>query len=75
MHFSFFQRYFRARNVYWNVVRELSSYTDRELHDIGIDRADIGAIARKAAQRMKGDVGIIPGNDEGSVFWLDLEPA
>jgi len=33
------------------------------------------AIARKAAQRMKGDVGIVPGVTEGSIFWLDLEPA
>jgi len=33
------------------------------------------AIARKAAQRMKGDVGIVPGVNEGSIFWLDLEPA
>jgi PAS domain S-box-containing protein len=33
------------------------------------------AIARKAAQRMKGEVGIIPGVNEGSIFWLDLEPA
>jgi uncharacterized protein YjiS (DUF1127 family) len=49
MDFSFFKRYFRARSVYWNVVRELSSYTDRELHDLGIDRADIGQIAREAA--------------------------
>lgn len=33
------------------------------------------AIARKAAQRMKGDVGIVPGVTEGSIFWLDLESA
>lgn len=33
------------------------------------------AIARKAAQRMNGDVGIVPGVKEGSIFWLDLEPA
>jgi len=33
------------------------------------------AIARKAAQRMNGNVGIIPGVGEGSIFWLDLEPA
>jgi uncharacterized protein YjiS (DUF1127 family) len=30
--------------------RELSAYTDRELHDIGIDRADIYQIARLASQ-------------------------
>jgi len=33
------------------------------------------AIARKAAQRMKGDVGIMSGQDEGSTFWLELESA
>jgi len=43
-------RFFRARRTYWSVVRELSEYTDRELHDIGIDRADIHSIARLAAQ-------------------------
>ena len=50
MGFEFFRRYFRARNVYWNVMRELSCYTDRELHDIGIDRADVPQIARAASQ-------------------------
>src|SRR5277367_1172279 len=49
MGFTFFRKYFRSRNVYWNVMRELSSYTDRELHDLGIDRADVPAIARTAA--------------------------
>ena len=43
-------RFFRPRHTYWSVVRELSSYTDRELHDIGIDRADIHSIARLASQ-------------------------
>jgi uncharacterized protein YjiS (DUF1127 family) len=51
MAFSFLRRYLRARNVYWNVVRELSCYTDRELHDIGIDRADIRDIAETAAHQ------------------------
>lgn len=49
MSLNFFRRYFHARNVYWNVVRELSCYTDRELHDLGIDRADIRDIAKTAA--------------------------
>ena len=49
MGLNFFRRYFRSRNVYWNVVRELSYYNDRELHDLGIDRADIPEIARTAA--------------------------
>lgn len=43
------RRFFRARTVYWNVVRELSFYSDRELHDIGIDRADVPEIAKAAA--------------------------
>jgi uncharacterized protein YjiS (DUF1127 family) len=49
MSFSYIRRFFRERRVYWLVVRELSSYSDRELHDIGIDRADIDHIAREAA--------------------------
>jgi uncharacterized protein YjiS (DUF1127 family) len=49
MKLDFLRRYFRTRNVYWNVVRELSCYTDRELHDLGIDRADIPEIAKTAA--------------------------
>ncbi len=43
-------RFFRERRTYWSVVQELSTYTNRELHDIGIDRADIHAIARLAAK-------------------------
>jgi len=50
MSFEFLRRYFHERRVYWDTVRELSTYTDRELHDIGIDRADIEHIARQAAQ-------------------------
>jgi uncharacterized protein YjiS (DUF1127 family) len=42
-------RFLRARRLYWSVVQELSNYTDRELHDIGIDRVDIHEIARVAA--------------------------
>ena len=49
MGFTFFRNYFRSRNVYWNVMRELGCYTDRELHDLGIDRADIPGIAQAAA--------------------------
>ncbi len=45
-----FTRFLRARRVYWSVVQELSGYTDRELHDIGIDRADIYEIARLASR-------------------------
>jgi uncharacterized protein YjiS (DUF1127 family) len=46
-------RFVRARRTYWNVVQELSRYTDRELHDIGIDRADIHEIARLAAREQQ----------------------
>jgi uncharacterized protein YjiS (DUF1127 family) len=45
----FLMRFLRARRTYWSVVQELSGYTDRELHDIGIDRADIHEIARAAS--------------------------
>ena len=45
-------RFFRERRTYWSVVQELSTYTNRELHDIGIDRADIHAIARLAAKEV-----------------------
>jgi uncharacterized protein YjiS (DUF1127 family) len=50
MNLSFVRRFFRTRQIYWSVIRELSAYTDRELHDIGIDRADIEHIAREAAR-------------------------
>jgi uncharacterized protein YjiS (DUF1127 family) len=49
MNFDSIRRYFRERRVYWETLRELSTYSDRELHDIGIDRADIEQIARQAA--------------------------
>jgi uncharacterized protein YjiS (DUF1127 family) len=45
-----FTRFLRARRVYWSVLQELSNYTDRELLDIGIDRADIPEIARLASR-------------------------
>jgi uncharacterized protein YjiS (DUF1127 family) len=50
MDFSFIRRYLQARRAYLQVIRELSSYTDRELRDLGIDRADIEHIARSAAR-------------------------
>ena len=46
-------RYLRARRAYWNVVQELSQYSDRELHDIGIDRADIHEIATLASKELQ----------------------
>jgi uncharacterized protein YjiS (DUF1127 family) len=50
MSLSFLAKFFRTRQVYWSVLRELSAYTDRELHDIGIDRADIEKIAYQASR-------------------------
>jgi len=47
---SYLARLLHVRRKYWSVVRELSNYTDNELHDIGIDRADIHPIARLASQ-------------------------
>jgi len=49
MKFNALRRFFHSRSVYWNVVRELSYYSDRELHDLGIDRGDIPDIAKQAA--------------------------
>jgi uncharacterized protein YjiS (DUF1127 family) len=45
-----FTRFLRVRRVYWTVLRELSAYSDRELQDIGIDRADVPEIARMASR-------------------------
>ena len=50
---SSLMRFLRARRTYWSVVQELSAYTDRELHDIGILRADIRAIAELASQEQR----------------------
>ena len=49
--FSSISTYFKKRQVYTQTLRELSTYSDRELKDIGIDRADIEAIARCAAEQ------------------------
>ncbi len=46
-------RFFRRRRTYRTVLQELSSYSNRELHDIGIDRADIHAIARQMSQELQ----------------------
>jgi uncharacterized protein YjiS (DUF1127 family) len=45
-----FTRFLRVRRVYWTVLQELSAYSDRELQDIGIDRADVPEIARLASR-------------------------
>ena len=50
MAFEFVRQYLENRRVYLRTLRELSSCTDRELHELGIDRGDIIRIARQAAQ-------------------------
>jgi uncharacterized protein YjiS (DUF1127 family) len=50
MKLSSVMRFLRTRRKYWNVVQELSNCSDRDLRDIGIDRADIHEIARLAAR-------------------------
>jgi uncharacterized protein YjiS (DUF1127 family) len=40
---------FGAWRGYRDVVRELSAMSDRELSDIGLNRYDIGRIARESA--------------------------
>jgi uncharacterized protein YjiS (DUF1127 family) len=43
-------RFFRRRRTYRTVLQELSGYSDHELQDIGIDRADIHEIARRMSE-------------------------
>jgi uncharacterized protein YjiS (DUF1127 family) len=43
-------RFLRRRRIYRNVIQELSGYSDHELHDIGIHRADICEIAWRTSQ-------------------------
>ena len=38
------------RNAYKNTVAELSSLSDRQLSDVGIQRANITAFARQATR-------------------------
>ncbi len=50
MAFDFLRRYLENRRVYLRTLRELSTCTDRELHELGIERGDIEDIARQSAQ-------------------------
>jgi uncharacterized protein YjiS (DUF1127 family) len=43
-------RLLRRRRTYRTILQELWSYSDHELHDIGIDRADIHEIARRTSE-------------------------
>ncbi len=46
-------RYARARRRrVARFTRELQAYTDRELHELGLDRADIPAVARGTYRRV-----------------------
>ena len=53
MKFFSIARLLRARRTYWSIVHELSNYSDRELHDIGINRIDIRDIAGLAAREQQ----------------------
>ncbi len=44
---SFF-KYLEMRKIYNRTYRELSKLSDRELHDIGLSRYDIAAIAEES---------------------------
>jgi len=46
-------RFFRRRRTYRTVLQELSGYSDHELHDIDIDRADIHEIARRMSENQQ----------------------
>ena len=46
-------RFLRRRRTYRTVLRELSSFSDHELQDIGIERVDIPAIARHVAEEQQ----------------------
>ena len=46
-------RFLRRRRTYRTVLQELSGYSDHELHDIGIDRADIHDIARRVSEEQQ----------------------
>jgi uncharacterized protein YjiS (DUF1127 family) len=45
----------RRWGTYVRVRHELEAYSDRELNDIGMSRADIGRIALEAASLVKPD--------------------
>ncbi len=49
MVFNYVRRYFRARRAYWGVVEELACFSDYELSDIGVNRAEIMRLAKNAA--------------------------
>lgn len=44
----FVEKFFVDRSNYKNTVRELNALNERELQDLGLSRADITTVARKA---------------------------
>jgi uncharacterized protein YjiS (DUF1127 family) len=46
-------RFLRRRRTYRTALKELSDLSDHELHDIGIDRADIHAIAHQMSEEQQ----------------------
>jgi uncharacterized protein YjiS (DUF1127 family) len=48
MFFDKIKNWYENMQKYHRIIQELSNYSDRELHEIGIDRADIPFIALKA---------------------------
>jgi uncharacterized protein YjiS (DUF1127 family) len=50
MNLSFVKRFFDAHKVYRRVYNELMMSSDRELRELGIERADIPRIATQAAR-------------------------
>jgi uncharacterized protein YjiS (DUF1127 family) len=52
--YEHFQLWLVARHAERRTLAELSCYTDRELGDLGLSRADIAGIAREAG-RMAAD--------------------
>jgi uncharacterized protein YjiS (DUF1127 family) len=50
MAFEFVRQYLETRRVYLRTLRELSTCSDRELRELGIERGDIHRIAREAAE-------------------------
>jgi uncharacterized protein YjiS (DUF1127 family) len=46
--FQRFQHWRAARRAERQVLSELACYTDRELHELGIARGDVAALARDA---------------------------
>ena len=46
-------RFLRRRQTYRTVFTELSGFSDHELCDIGVNRSDIQAIARRVSEEQQ----------------------